>query len=204
MKIAIIGHGNVGGALAQSWAAAGHQVLVGARDLQDEKAKALIAHHPNISVHSIQNAVTVAETVLVATPPQAAASLTKSWGDTSGKIIIDATNAVRAKPDPYPTAYHAFRELTLAQVVKCFNTTGFENMKNPLYGEVALDMYMAGDHEEAKAVARQLAKDIGFEECYDFGGADKVALLEQFALSWINLAIMQGMGRDIGFKLIRR
>jgi len=203
MKIAIIGHGNVGGALAQSWAVTGHQVLIGARDLQDEKAKALAAY-PNISVHSTQNAVAVAETILVATPPQAAVSLTESWGNTGAKVIIDATNSVRVKPDPYPTAYHAFRELTPAQVVKCFNTTGFENMKNPLYGDVALDMYMAGDDEEAKTVARQLAKDIGFEECYDFGGADKVALLEQFALSWINLAIMKEMGRDIGFKLIRR
>ncbi len=35
-------------------------------------------------------------------------------------------------------------------------------------------------------------------------GDDKVELLEKFALSWINLAIMQGHGRDITFKMIRR
>ena len=203
MKIAIIGHGNVGGALAQSWARAGHQVMIGARDVQDAKALAL-AGHSNISVHSILEAVAEAATLLVATPPQAAVSLAENWGDTAGKVIIDATNAVRVKPDPYPTAYHAFQKLTSAKVVKCFNTTGFENMQNPNYGDFALDMYMAGDDEDAKAVARQLAKDAGFEECYDFGKADKVELLEQFALSWINLAIMQGMGRDIGFKLVRR
>jgi len=203
MKIAIIGHGNVGGTLAQNWASTGHEILVGARKADEPKVQAL-AELQNISVHSIPTAVAEAETILVATPPQAAIQLTESWGDTSGKVIIDATNAVRTKPDPYPTAYHAFRELTSGKVVKCFNTTGYENIQNPRYGEMSLDMYMAGDDEEGKAVARQLAKDAGFAECYDFGGADKVVLLEQFALSWINLAIMQGMGRNIGFKLIRR
>lgn len=49
-----------------------------------------------------------------------------------------------------------------------------------------------------------LAKDAGFAECYDFGGRDKVELLEQFALAWINLAIFQGKGRNIGFKLLHR
>lgn len=65
-------------------------------------------------------------------------------------------------------------------------------------------MSMAGDSEEAKQIARQLALDAGFGSCWDFGKGDKVELLEQFALSWINLAIMQGHGRDIAFKLVRR
>ena len=203
MKIAIIGHGKVGGALAKRWAAAGHQLLIGARDSQDEKALALAAIE-HISLHTIPEAVSEAQVILVATPAHIVTSLAESWGDCSGKTVIDATNAVGKKPDPYPTAYHAFQELTTARVVKCFNTTGFENMQNPKYGDTALDMFMAGDDDVAKAVARQLAKDAGFEVCYDFGKADKVVLLEQFALSWINLAIMQGMGRDIAFKLIRR
>jgi hypothetical protein len=36
------------------------------------------------------------------------------------------------------------------------------------------------------------------------GGSEQVELLEKFALSWINLAIMQGHGRGIGFKVVRR
>jgi predicted dinucleotide-binding enzyme len=203
MKIAIIGHGNVGGALASRWAAAGHQLLIGAREPQDEKALAL-ADVDNISMHTIPEAVAEAQVILVATPAHIVASLAESWGDCSGKTVIDATNAVGKKPDPFPTAFHALQQLTSARVVKCFNTTGFENMQNPQYGDTALDMYMAGDDDTAKAVARQLAIDAGFAECYDFGKADKVVLQEQFALSWINLAIMQGMGRDIAFKLIRR
>ena len=66
------------------------------------------------------------------------------------------------------------------------------------------DMYMAGSSERAKEVAKQLALDAGFENCYNFGNDDKAALLEQFALSWINLAMMQGQGREMMIKLIKR
>ena len=121
------------------------------------------------------------------------------------KIIIDATNAVRVKPQPYATAFHAIKEITKAKhVVKCFNTTGFENMLNPVYNGAGIDMFAAGSSAKAKETASQLAKDAGFANCYNFGGDDKAELLEQFALCWINLAIMQGHGRDIAFKVLRR
>lgn len=203
MKIAIIGTGNVGGALATQWAKAGHQILLGVQDTQNFKGTALLKN-PNTSAHSIAEASAQAEAILVATPPQIASELAKQLGDLHGKVLIDATNAVRSRPEPYPTAFHAFVAGTAAEVVKCFNTTGFENMLNPDYGAVRLDMFMAGDSDKAKSVAAQLAKDAGFEHCYDFGKSDKVELLEQFALAWINLAIFQGMGRDIGFKLVAR
>lgn len=203
MKIAIIGTGNVGGALAAQWAKAGHEINLGVRDPGHFKGQELLSN-PNTKVFSIGEAVAQSEVIVVATPPQIATKLAESFGDTKGKVIIDATNSIRTAPDGYPTAYHAFAALTAADVVKCFNTTGFENMKNPVYGDQRLDLFMAGDSDKAKSMAARLARDAGFGECYDFGKADRVALLEQFALAWINLAIFQGMGRDIGFKLLRR
>ncbi|MEL6193620.1 MAG: NAD(P)-binding domain-containing protein [Bacteroidota bacterium] len=203
MKIAIIGTGNVGGALAAQWAKAGHQILLGVRDKAQFKGKELLRNE-NTSVHSIEEATALSEIILVASPPQIAEQLSSSYGDVSGKVIIDATNSIRIKPENYPTAYHAFNALTKAEVVKCFNSTGFENMIKPDYGSVKLDMFMAGNSQKAKEVATQLSVDAGFENCYDFGDAGKVELLEKFALSWINLAIFQGMGRDIGFKLVFR
>jgi hypothetical protein len=77
-------------------------------------------------------------------------------------------------------------------------------MKNPVYGNLAIDMFMAGDSERGKKIARQLALDAGFAECYDVGGNDKFQLMEQFAFFWINLAMMRGHGREIGFKLLKR
>lgn len=203
MKIAIIGTGNVGGALATQWSEAGHQIYLGVRNIDHFKGKELLGND-HTSVHEIQEAVALAEVILVASPPQFAEQLTLVFGNVSNKTIVDATNSVQTKPENFRTAYHAFSQLTDANVVKCFNTTGFENMKNPDYGNIKLDMFMAGNSKVAKTIAAQLAKDGGFENCYDFGGEDKVELLEKFALSWINLAIFQGFGRDIGFKIVFR
>jgi predicted dinucleotide-binding enzyme len=203
MNIAIIGTGNVGGALATGWAKAGHTINLGVQDVNQYKGKDLL-NNPNTHVHSIVEAVTKSEVVLIATPPTAIFSIIEQMGDVSGKTLIDATNSVRQAPDPYSTVYHALVDKTKGEVVKCFNSTGFENMLNPIYNGVGIDMFMAGDNEAAKQVASRLALDIGFASCMDFGKADKVELLEKFALSWINLAIMQGHGRNIAFKLVRR
>lgn len=203
MKIAIIGTGNVGAALATRWAAAGHEIFLGVRDTKDFKGQHLL-ENPRTTVHTVAAAIAAAGVILVATPPQVAVEQSKSFGNLDGKVLIDATNAVRLKPEPYPTAYHAFEALTQAEVVKCFNSTGFENMLNPDYDGTRLDMFMAGKSAEAKKTARQLALDAGFAECYDFGESDRVELLEQLAMAWINLAIFQGEGRDIGFKVLRR
>ena len=203
MNIAIIGTGNVGGALASGWAKKGHTIHLGVQDISQFKGKDLL-HNPNTDVQLIADAVAKSEVVLIATPPPAIFSIIEQMGDVTGKTLIDATNSVRQAPDPYPTVYHALTDKTSGEVVKCFNSTGFENMLNPIYNGEGIDMIMAGDSAGAKAVAARLALDIGFASCMDFGKADKVELLEKFALSWINLAIMQGHGRAMAFKVLKR
>ena len=205
MKIAIIGTGNVGGALATSWAKTGHTILLGVKDTSSFKGKELLSN-PNTEVSNIQEAVRLSEVILIATPAPAVVEVTKSLGDTSGKIIIDAMNVVMGRG---PTGFTNTADAILANtptrdVVKCFNTTGFNNMKNPIYQGMAIDMFVAGDSERGKQAAIQLAKDAGFAECYDIGGNDKFQLMEQFAFFWINLAMMRGQGREIAFKLLRR
>lgn len=203
MKIAIIGTGNVGGALATNWSKKGHQILLGTNDVQNFKGKDLLQNQ-NTTVHTISEAVKEAEVILIATPPTAIFDILDQMGDVNGKVIIDATNSIMKGPEPYKTVYHFLVDKTKAHVVKCFNTTGFENMLNPIYHGEPIDMFMAGDDTQAKEVAHQLALDCGFGSCIDFGKADRVELLEKLALSWINLAIFQGHGRDLAFKVVRR
>ena len=205
MDIAIIGTGNVGGALAKGWAKAGHQIFLGAKDLEDEKAIELSQSHESISMHTVEDAVKAAQVILIAAIPQATQDIAKTMGDIQDKIIIDAMNSIGKKPEPYNNTFDALKVWTNAKaVVKCFNTTGFENMHNPIFQGEGIDMFVAGNNREGKKIARELALDLGFNECYDFGGDDKVPLLEQFALAWINLAIMQGQGRGIAFKVLKR
>lgn len=212
MKIAIIGSGNVGSALATGWHKAGNKVVYGVRNPQSDKSKKAAASNSEIAMLSIDDAIERGDIIVITTPPQAITELIPYLQNAADKIIIDTTNSVLTKPDGYPTAYHALKALTnCANLVKCFNSTGFENMVNPVYRQSLpvvhneqLDMFAAGDSIKAKETCRELAVQLGFYDCYDFGNSDKVELLEQFALSWINLAIMQGMGRNIAFKLIKR
>lgn len=204
MKIAIIGSGNVGGALAQQWIKSGHTVLIGAKLPWSEKNIALASKIGEVRFTSLENAVKQSEIILISTPPTAVFELLEQMGDVSNKVIIDATNSIMKNPEPYKTVYHCLSDQTNAAIVKCFNSTGFENMMNPIYNGQGIDMFMAGDSENAKSVTKQLALDCGFASCIDFGKSDKVELLEKFALAWINLAIMQNHGRDMAFKVVRR
>lgn len=206
MKIAIIGSGNVGGTLARKWVKAGHTVLVGARFPLSEKNIKLATDIGEDRFAATENAVKQCEVILISTPATATIDVVKSLGDTTGKVIIDTMNIVMGKgPQGYQYTTGAILDNTQTRdVVKCFNTTGFNNMANPIYGDKALDLFVAGDSVKGKQAAIQLAKDAGFAECYDIGGNDKFELMEQFAWFWINLAMFQGQGRDIGFKLLRR
>jgi predicted dinucleotide-binding enzyme len=205
MKIAIIGTGNVGGALATKWSSKGHSILLGVRNTAEFKGKELLKNQ-NTTVHTIEEAVQQSEVILLATPAPMAVEVAKSLGDTTGKVIIDAANIVMGRgPQGYNNVADAILANTATRdVVKCFNTTGFNNMANTNYGDTALDMFVAGDSQKGKSIANQLALDAGFAACYDVGGNDKFQLMEQFAFFWINLAMFQGQGREIGFKLMKR
>ncbi len=205
MKIAIIGTGNIGGTLARKWHARGHAILLGARNTESIKGKDLL-QMDGVEVVTIHEAVGLSDVILLATPAPLAVEITQSLGDTSGKVIIDAMNIVLGKgPQGFSNTSEAILNHTQTKdVVKCFNTTGFNNIENPIYGAEAIEMYMAGDSVKGKDIARQLALDAGFSECIDVGGNDRFSLMEQFAFFWINLAMMQGHGRNMAFKLMKR
>lgn len=204
MNIAIIGTGNVGGALATAWSKAGHTIYLGVRDPKNFKGQHLLQNE-STTVGSIKEAVASSQVVLLATPSPLAVEVAQSLGDTQGKVIIDSMNVVMGRgPAGYTNTAQAILDNTATDAIaKCFNTTGYNNMVNPEYGDTRLDLFTCG-HPEAKKVAQQLARDAGFENCYDCGGNEHFELMEKFAFFWINLAMMQGQGREIGFKLLKR
>jgi predicted dinucleotide-binding enzyme len=205
MNIAIIGTGSVGSSLALAFKKAGHNVVLGVRNPQAMfKGKDLAIEHA-ISFYNIEKAVEMTDVIAICAPGDAAHEVAKQLGNVAGKVIIDTMNALFKKPGNYSnTADAVLANCNCTDVVKCFNTTGFENMADPVYNGTAIDMFVAGSSIKAKQIAIRLAKDIGFAEVYDFGGNDKFDLIEQFALCWVNLAIIQKQGRNLAFKILRR
>lgn len=205
MNITIIGSGNVGGALAVGFRKAGHSIILGVKDPALPFKGKDLAQEYNFPFYPIQEAVQKSDVIVIAAPAHFAHEIAQTLGEVKDKVIIDTMNAVMKKPAHYTNSSEAILDnCNCTDVVKCFNTTGAENMANPHYETAALDMFVAGDSTKGKQIAVQLAKDIGFADCFDFGGNDKFSLMEQFALCWINLAIMQKQGRNIGFKLLKR
>src|SRR2546428_12435893 len=98
MKVAIIGSGNVGKALAGSAPRAGHPVTLTAHDPQhaEDAAKATKTH----AARSNKEAVKDAELVVLAVPADRVDEVVDALSsDLDGKVVIDVTNRVNAQ-DP--------------------------------------------------------------------------------------------------------
>lgn len=209
MKIAVIGTGNVGRALGVGWAGTGHEVIFGSRRPSSEEIQAVVAGAGDNARAALPSAAAAAaEVVVLAVPFTAVTGTVQALGDLTGKIVVDATNPIApglqlALGTTTSGAEEVAKLADGAQVVKAFNTTGAENMADPIYHGEPMTMFICGDAAEAKKAVTQLAQDLGFEVA-DVGDLSKARFLEPMALAWISLAIGQGMGRQIAFKLVRR
>jgi 8-hydroxy-5-deazaflavin:NADPH oxidoreductase len=210
MNIAILGAGNVGGALGKGWAAKGHSIYYGVPDPQSDKVQALLKSiGKNARAGTVHDAAESASIIVLATPWPATHDAVLAAGKIAGKIIVDCTNPL--EPDLSGLAIgnntSAAEQVALlavgAHVVKAFNTTGAGNMANTHYGNNEVTMCIAGDDTAAKSTVMKLAQDLGFE-AVDAGPLKNARLLESFAMLWVYLAIKQGLGPNIAFKLLRR
>lgn len=209
MKIAVIGVGNVGRTLGSRWAQNGHQVVFGSRDPDSEKVRQVVAGAgENAGAASVGEAAAGAAVVVLATPWSGAQSAVTAAGDLAGKVVIDCTNPIvpgfqLALGTTTSGAEQVAQWAAGAHVVKAFNTTGYENMADPLYDGEPVTMFICGDDAGAKAVVAELAQELGFEVA-DTGPLMMARHLEPLAMVWIRLAMGQGFGRNIAFKLVRR
>jgi predicted dinucleotide-binding enzyme len=210
MKIAILGAGNVGGTLGNAWAKKGHEIFFGVPRPQDEKTQRLIR-----SIGSKARAGTVAdaagfgEVIALATPWPATEAAVRAAGNLNGKTVIDCTNPLKPDVSGLALGFHTSGAEQVAQwakganVFKAFNTTGFNNMANPIINGIRTVMFVCGDNEAVKPTVLQLAADVGFD-VVDAGKLVIARLLEPFAMLWIHLAFTGSAGREIGFALLRR
>jgi hypothetical protein len=206
MRIAIIGAGNVGGALGRNWTRRRHTVTYGVRDPSSAKAEALAQGGAQVALP--RQAVEWSDVVVLATPWAATREAVEALGDCGGRPLLDATNPIGPGLTSAVGADTSGGELVQAwaptvRVVKIFNSTGAENLAAPVYGDEPTTMFYCGDDEAACTVAAKLATDLGFD-AVSVGPLRNAALLESHALLWINLAMGQGATRSIAFKLLRR
>jgi predicted dinucleotide-binding enzyme len=213
MKLAIIGAGNVGGALGPAWAQkAGHDICFGMRDPNADKTKALLrAIGPKARAGSPAEAAASADFIILSTPWPATEAAIRSMGNLKGKILLDATNPLAMGPDGLGLEIgHGISGgekvqgwAAGASVYKTLNTTGFGNMANPVFKGVKSVMFVAGDDAANKPKVIDLVGQLGFE-VVDAGPLRNARLLEPHAMMWIDLALKRGIGRDWAFAIVKR
>ena len=203
MKIAIIGSGNVGKALATSGVRAGHEVTLSAKNAEHaaEAAKATGAK----AVSSLE-AVNKADIVVIAVPYDSLGEVFREFGTSlDGKVVIDATNHVNTQ-DPgevlggISNAEEIAKRHPRVRVVKAFNYAFATRMAAPTVDGVKLDGFVAGDDQGAKDQALEFVRSIGFRPI-DAGPLVMARVLEGMALLNITLQIKHGWPWQNGWKL---
>jgi predicted dinucleotide-binding enzyme len=205
MKIAIIGAGNVGQALAGRFVRAGHDVVYGVREPSAAKHAGLA--QPRLAV---AEAAKASEVVVLATPWPATEAACRALAPLAGKIVLDCTNPLARGPSGIDLAvgHTTSGGETVAgwcaggSVFKAFNSVGFEHMAAPERLNVRPVMFVAGDDAARKPDVLKLVEDTGFE-AVDAGPLRNARLLEPFALLWIDQALIRGRGRDWAFAIAR-
>lgn len=208
MTIAIIGAGRVGQALAQALVDQRYAVRFGVPE-PARHAALPDRFEGRASVHTVAEAIGPVETVILATPYAAALQVAREVADWGHRIVVDATNPIAPAMAGLMlgTTTSGAEQIAAvargARVVKCFNTTGFENLADPQYPAGALFMPLAGDDAAARQRVRALATLIGFDPV-DLGGLAAARYLEPWAMVWIEMSMRLGHGRAFGFVCQRR
>ncbi len=206
-KIAILGAGAVGTALARNWSGKGHKVTLGVRDTASSTAQEAIgALGGAVELVDFQASMDGADVIVLALPWAAVEPVLSQLDDWDGRVVIDATNPLGLSDDGFGLVIghttsggeQVAALLPKARVVKSLNQIGAEIMADPSALPVPPVMYVAGDDDDARQTALALVGDLGFD-AQDFGKLKGARLLEAFAMTWIHMTITRNAGRNWGF-----
>jgi hypothetical protein len=211
MKLAFIGAGKVGAALAVRLAQAGHEVVLAQTSEGSASLEAALTRSPKLQKAPLSEAVRGAEVVLLATPFGAGEALLRPLaGELAGKVLVDCTNPVG------PGLSHGLRSersgselfqalVPEARVVKAFSIYGYENLADPSYPGYAVrpTMLFCGDDAGGKALVAQLIDAVGFDPL-DVGGLVQALHLEHMTLLWVRMVRAGGRSPGLVWSALER
>jgi 8-hydroxy-5-deazaflavin:NADPH oxidoreductase len=208
MRIGVLGTGMVGSAIATKLVGLGHEVTMGARSPDNEKAAAWVAAAgERASQGTFADAAAFGELLFNCTAGTASIEALGSAdaADLAGKTLVDVANALdysRGMP-PVPAVSsddslgeRIQRTFPDARVVKALNTMNCQVMVEPSLVPGAHDVFLCGDHEPAKAQVAALLESFGWprERIVDLGGLSAARGMEAYLVLWLSLMGVLGTG----------
>jgi len=201
MKIAVLGTGMVGNALATKLVQVGHQVMMGSRTANSKPAQDWQnAVGKGAQIGTFADAAAFGELVISCTNGANSVAALRQAGEANlrGKILIEVSNPLDMSQKP-PTltvcntnslGEQIQREFPEARVVKALNTVNCEVMINPsLVGEDH-NLFVCGNYPEDKAkVIDFIVKSFGWkrENIVDLGDISNARGTEMYLPLWVRL-----------------
>jgi len=212
MRIAVIGTGMVGRALAARLAELGHDVVIGTRGVEETLARSdsdamgnppysqWQHEHTNVRPEPFAEAGAHGELVLNATAGGASLQALAAVGaaNLAGKVVVDVANPLdfsRGMPPRLSVANddslgeQIQRAFPDARVVKTLNTVNANVMVDPSRVPGAHAIFVAGDDGAAKETVKGLLMQLGWREgtIVDLGGIRAARGTEMFLPLWVAL-----------------
>jgi 8-hydroxy-5-deazaflavin:NADPH oxidoreductase len=211
MRIGVIGAGRMAAVLAQRWVAAGHDIMIGARDA--ERGKALAARlGPDVASGTLREAAAFGEAALLAIWPTdvipALLAAGAAEGTLAGRTLIDCNNPVETASFTLTTGEVSLAEQIArlapgSRVVKAFNQCHMDvwAMDPPVFDGRPLVVPLAGDDPVGKELVAGLVRDLGCEPL-DVGPLHRARHLEAMAAIVIGLLYGGAPARTV-FNLVQ-
>jgi len=204
MRISVLGSGGVGRTVAAGLAKAGHDVVLGSRDVtRDELVR--WADAADVRLAGPAEAAGGAELVVNATPGEASeqALADAGAGELDGVVLMDVANPLDFSGGFPPSLFVANtdslaerlqRAFPNLRVVKALNTVNAGVMVDPGQLAEASALFVAGEDAEAKATVVEVLASLGWDrnQIVDLGGVAAARGAEAYLLLW--LALMGALG----------
>lgn len=202
MKIAVFGTGNVGDTIASKLVELGHQVMMGSRTANNEKALAFVAKHQGkAKAGTFEESAAFGEILFNCTSGAASLEVLKSAGNANlkGKVLIDVSNPLDFSKG-MPPSLSVVNTSSLGEeiqkhfpdlkVVKSLNTMWCGLMVNPLMiagGEH--HVFMSGNDAAAKQQVRSILNSFGWKDNFilDLGDISSARGPEMYLPLWLRI-----------------
>jgi predicted dinucleotide-binding enzyme len=209
MRVAVLGTGSVGDAIASKLVELGHDVVMGSRTAGNEKAVAWAGRFDERAGHgTFADAAAHAELVVNATAGTGSLDALRAAGgdNLSGKVVMDVANPLDFSGGFPPRlsvvnddslGEQIQREFPDARVVKALNTMTAAVMVDPASIPGEHEVFVAGDDAAAKEQVAALLESFGWPGAAvrDVGGISSARALEAYVLFWV--ALMQAGGSSV-------
>jgi 8-hydroxy-5-deazaflavin:NADPH oxidoreductase len=219
MRIAVMGTGMVGQALAGKLAELGHEVTVGTRDPEAALARTEPDYlgnppfqvwreaHPEVGLATPAEAAADAELIVNATNGAGSIAFLESAGEENlaGKVLVDVANPLDFSQGMPPSLFvsntdslgeQIQRRFPQARVVKALNTMNCRIMVDPAMVPGEHDTFICGEDADAKQQVSELLASFGWPAARirDLGGISSARGTEMYLPFWLRLWEPLGTG----------